>query len=131
MALGAMAQPRPYIGFVYPAGGQQGTTFQIRLGGQALDDVDTVLVTGSGVTARVTENYRRLNTEELELLNEQASVLRRETMSDSGRVQLMESEKPAMMSGTGTNQSAASAEQAVSGGDKEQAAQRLEKIEKR
>ena len=25
---------RPYIGFVYPAGGQQGTTFQIKLGGK-------------------------------------------------------------------------------------------------
>jgi hypothetical protein len=43
----------------------------------------------------------------------------------------MESEKPAMMSGTGTNQTEASAEQAASAGDKEQAAQRLEKIEKR
>ena len=27
-------QVRPYIGFVYPAGGQQGTTFQVKLGGQ-------------------------------------------------------------------------------------------------
>ena len=25
-----------YIGYVYPAGGQQGTTFPIRLGGQGL-----------------------------------------------------------------------------------------------
>ena len=30
------AGPRPYIGYVYPAGGQQGTTFQVRLGGQGL-----------------------------------------------------------------------------------------------
>ena len=30
----ALGQRRPYIGFVYPAGGQRGTTFQIRLGGQ-------------------------------------------------------------------------------------------------
>jgi hypothetical protein len=131
MALAALAQPRPYIGFVYPAGGQQGTTFQIRLGGQGLDDVDAVLVTGSGVAARVTENYRRLNTQELELLNEQARVLRRETMSDSARTQLMESEKPAMMSETGTNQPAAAATNAASAEDKEPAAQRLEKIEKR
>jgi len=142
MALAALAQTRPYIGFVYPAGGQQGTTFQIRLGGQGLDDVDTVLVTGSGVTARVTENYRRLNTQELELLNEQARLLRRETMSDSGRTQLMEMEKPAMMSAAGTNQPtmlsgietnqpAASATNAPSAEDIEQAAQRLEKIEKR
>ena len=30
----AFAQVRPYIGYAYPAGGQQGTTFQVRLGGQ-------------------------------------------------------------------------------------------------
>ena len=39
IAPAALAQTRPYIGFVYPAGGQQGTTFQVRLGGQGLDDV--------------------------------------------------------------------------------------------
>jgi hypothetical protein len=50
----AWAQVRPYIGFVYPAGGQQGTTFQIKLGGQGLDGVDQVFVTGAGVTARST-----------------------------------------------------------------------------
>src|SRR5512146_1473103 len=47
----ALAQPRPYIGYVYPAGGQQGTNVQIRLGGQGLDDLTGVLVTGAGVTA--------------------------------------------------------------------------------
>src|SRR5579859_668564 len=59
---------RPYIGFVYPAGGQRGTTFQIRLGGQALDELSGVLVTGGGVTAKLTENYRRLNMEEMLVL---------------------------------------------------------------
>jgi hypothetical protein len=73
----ALAQVRPYIGFVYPAGGQQGTTFQIRLGGQGLDDVNAVLVTGPGVNARVIENLRRLNNQELQLLNEQLRVLKR------------------------------------------------------
>ena len=40
MASSAQGQPTPYIGFVYPAGGQQGTTFQVKLGGQRLDGVD-------------------------------------------------------------------------------------------
>ena len=65
LAPAARAQPRPYIGFVYPAGGQQGTTFQVKLGGQGLDDVNEVLVTGSGVTARVVEYYRRLGNQEM------------------------------------------------------------------
>lgn len=70
------AQPRPYIGYVYPAGGQQGTTFQIKLGGQGLDNVDQVLVTGGGVEAHVLAYYRRLNNQETQLLNEQMKELR-------------------------------------------------------
>jgi hypothetical protein len=77
----ALAQTRPYIGFAYPAGGQQGTTSEIRLGGQGMDDVHTVLVTGSGVTARVVEYCRRLNNEEIQLMNEQLKELKRATSS--------------------------------------------------
>ena len=73
----AQAQPRPYIGFAYPAGGQQGTTFQVKLGGQALDDVTTVLVTGAGVAARVVEYDRQLNPQEITLLSEQLKELKR------------------------------------------------------
>ena len=49
---------------VVPAGGQQGTTFQIRLGGQNLDDVNEALVTGTGVTARIVDYYWRLSNQE-------------------------------------------------------------------
>jgi len=71
------AQQRPYIGYVYPAGGQQGTTFQVRLGGQNLDDVDAVLVSGTGVQAKVTECFRRLGNTETTLLREQLAELRK------------------------------------------------------
>ena len=76
MAPAAHAQKRPYIGYVYPAGGQQGTTFQVKLGGQDLDGVNAVLVTGPGVTARVVEYYRRLGNQEVQLLNEQLKELK-------------------------------------------------------
>ena len=79
LAPAARAQTRPYVGFVYPAGGQQGTTFEVRLGGQGLDNVHAALVTGSGVTAKVVEYYRRLNNQELQLLNEQLRELKRAT----------------------------------------------------
>jgi hypothetical protein len=102
-ALTGQAQTRPYIGFVYPAGGQKGTTFQIRLGGQGLDDVSSVVVTGSGITARVAENYRRLGNQEMQLLNEQLRELKRETMSDSSRALLMAAEKTNMMAATSKN----------------------------
>jgi len=72
----AVAQVRPYIGYAYPAGGQQGTTFQVRLGGQGLDDVRSVLVSGPGVQARVVEYHRRLNNQEIQLLKEQLKELK-------------------------------------------------------
>ena len=75
----ALAQTRPYIGYTFPAGGQQGTKFQIKLGGQGLDDVSGVQVTGSGVTAKVVECYRRINPQEMQLLNEQLKELKRAT----------------------------------------------------
>ena len=75
----ARAQVRPYIGFVYPAGGQRGTTFQIKLGGQGLDDLNEVFVTGSGVVAKVVEYDRTLNPQETTLLNEQLKELKRGT----------------------------------------------------
>lgn len=92
----ANAQQRPYIGYVYPAGGQQGTTFSVRVGGQAIDDTQGVLVTGKGISAKLAENYRRLNNQEMQLLNEQLSVLKRSTMSKAAREMVAE-ENPAMM----------------------------------
>ena len=72
----AHAQKRPYIGYAYPAGGQQATTFHVKLGGQNLDDVNAVLVTGPGVNARVLEYFRRLGNQEVQLLNEQLKELK-------------------------------------------------------
>ena len=51
------AQKRPYVGYVYPAGGQQGTTFPIRIGGQGLQFADGMIVTGD---EKVAERARRL-----------------------------------------------------------------------
>ncbi len=75
VAPAARAQ-QPYVGYVYPAGGRQGTTVQVRLGGQALDGVNRITVSGSGVRARLVEYNRRLNNQALSLLNEQLKELR-------------------------------------------------------
>ena len=56
LALHAHAQQAiPHIGYVYPAGGRQGTTFQITLGGQFLDGVSNVFISGAGAQAGVVE----------------------------------------------------------------------------
>lgn len=99
----AFGQARPYIGFVYPAGGRQGETFQIRLGGQGLEDANAVYVSGPGVTAKVTQCNRVLNNQETALLSEQVRILKRSRtnaapamMADTAQPMMMMQE-PAMM----------------------------------
>ena len=84
----AQAQVRPYLGYVYPAGGQQGTTFEVRLGGQGMDNNSSVQVSGKGVRAKVIEYLRRLNNEEMNLLKEQLAELKRATKQDDESLKL-------------------------------------------
>lgn len=69
-ALGAFAQRSPSVGFIYPAGGRQGTTFTAALSGQFLDGVTNVVVSGDGVQASVTDYVRPLNGRLLNLLRD-------------------------------------------------------------
>lgn len=66
-----------HIGYVYPAGGQQGTTFPIRLGGQRLADPVGLAVTGEGVSARLVDYYRVLDNQELTMLDQQLKELKK------------------------------------------------------
>ncbi|MFH1923086.1 MAG: PPC domain-containing protein [Planctomycetota bacterium] len=75
-ASSAPAQSTPYIGFVYPAGGQQGTTFQVRLGGQRIDGCSGAIVTGAGVSAKLVEYRRQMNNQEMSLMREQLRLLK-------------------------------------------------------
>ena len=81
----ALAQRGPYIGFVYPAGGQQGTTFSVKLGGQGLDGVDEAIVSGNGVSARVVEYHRKIGPQEIQLLREQLRNLKRGSRGAAAR----------------------------------------------
>ena len=74
-----------YIGFVYPAGGQRGTTFPIRLGGQGLVDASDLIVSGEGVSVRLVDYYRVLDNQELGLLRQQLRELKKKetTVSDA------------------------------------------------
>ena len=70
----AQAQRSAYIGFAYPAGGQRGTTVQLRLGGQRLEGAYGVVVSGPGVKARMVKYYRKMSNQDLRLLREQLCV---------------------------------------------------------
>jgi len=50
----------PRIGYLYPAGGQQGTVFQITAGGQYLNGVQDVHISGKGVHGSVVKYIRPL-----------------------------------------------------------------------
>lgn len=51
----------PHVGYVYPAGGQQGTTFRTLIGGQNLSGASVARISGAGVQAKVIEHVRPLN----------------------------------------------------------------------
>ncbi|MCM8788680.1 MAG: hypothetical protein NC907_02695, partial [Candidatus Omnitrophica bacterium] len=44
---------QPYIGYVYPAGGQTGTTFSVIIGGQNLRGANSVNFSTSGISAKI------------------------------------------------------------------------------
>lgn len=96
---GTLAQSRPYIGFAYPAGGQQGTTFQVRLGGQALDDVEGVVITGPGISGRIVQYYRNFNPQDMQLVSEQLRELKKATAASASAMMSM-TMSPMMASST-------------------------------
>ncbi|HEY3396111.1 MAG TPA: PPC domain-containing protein [Armatimonadota bacterium] len=60
-----LAQNGPNLGYVYPAGGRQGTVVRVTVGGQLLRDPQGVYVSGAGVSAAVVEYVRPLSDQEL------------------------------------------------------------------
>lgn len=72
---GQRRQPR--IGFVYPAGGQQGTTFIVSVGGLNLDRASAGYFTGTGVTAKIAGYERPLPPKEFNELREQVQTLQK------------------------------------------------------
>jgi len=67
----------PRIGYVYPAGGRQGTTFQVTVGGQFLSTVSNVHVSCTGVQAEVVEYNRPLTQKEFTDLREKLQELQK------------------------------------------------------
>lgn len=66
----------PRIGYVYPAGGRQGTTTTVTVGGQFLGDVSGASFFGDGIAARVLGAQRPLTQKELETFKEEGQALR-------------------------------------------------------
>ncbi|MBM4103436.1 MAG: hypothetical protein FJ263_05200 [Planctomycetes bacterium] len=73
----------PHIGYLYPAGGQQGTTVQVTAGGLYLRGVNNIYVSGQGISASVVKYQGRLkalNQEQREELRRRLGELRQKKM---------------------------------------------------
>jgi hypothetical protein len=77
-ATSATAQNAPRVGYVFPAGGQRGTSFEIAVGGQYLDGVDNARLSGAGVKAVVLEHVKPLNPQQANQLREKLKELQKE-----------------------------------------------------
>ncbi len=78
---------QPRIGYVYPAGGRAGTSFEVLVGGQALQTVTDVYVSGEGVQARINAYYpadRRFGPGQRQALGRRVQALIAQRMTDLG-----------------------------------------------
>jgi hypothetical protein len=71
----AFGQNGPHIGYVYPAGGRQGTSFQAVVGGQILNGATNAYVSGRGVQAAVLEYTKPLTQKEVNELRQKLKEL--------------------------------------------------------
>jgi len=84
-AWGAPATREPHIGYLFPAGGQRGSAFEVIAGGQLLRGPAAVYVSGEGVSARVIRHYRprtNLDREERQELQRRLRDLRRKRLDE-------------------------------------------------
>jgi hypothetical protein len=69
------AQPKPHIGYLYPAGGRQGASIEIHVGGQFLNGASKAFVSGQGVEVQEIEYVKLINGKETQLTREELQRL--------------------------------------------------------
>ena len=100
-ASGQTKTNQPHIGYLYPAGAQQGTVVRITAGGQALRNSTDVYVSGEGVHAKVIKycrSLRNLQSEQRKWLQTRLKELRDERLAKltpRGRRSAAPAKKPA------------------------------------
>jgi hypothetical protein len=87
----ALAQQNiPHLAYILPAGGQQGTSFQVKIGGQFLTNITGVLISGSGVETRIVENVRPMNANQAMQLRDRLQELQKQPMSAENRQEFID-----------------------------------------
>ncbi|MCU0983104.1 MAG: PPC domain-containing protein, partial [Pirellulaceae bacterium] len=80
----------PRIGYAYPAGGRQGATFQITLGGQFLNDIGRVSFSGTGVEARKVEGIQPMTEMDVRALRDRLAQLAKDQKELATRREMAE-----------------------------------------
>ena len=94
--LAARAQS-PHVGYVYPAGGQRGTNFQIKVGGQFLDGVSKAIFSGGGIQAGVVPQPARMTGKEATQLRVKLDELQKSKSDPEVKKQIAEIRKKLAM----------------------------------
>ena len=77
----------PHLGYVYPAGGRQGTSVQVKLGGQFLDGATNAFVTGAGIRTKVLEQFKPLTPQQANALRDKLKELQDKRIASQQRRQ--------------------------------------------
>jgi hypothetical protein len=98
LAIGAAAAwaqvAPPHVGCVYPAGGRQGGTCEIKVAGEHLEGAVSLHVSGDGVEGKILSHTRPLNQKELAALRKMLQDLeKKETKTESDRKEISEIRK--------------------------------------
>ena len=83
-------QPAPHVGYVYPAGGRQGTEFQVTVGGQFFNNVNRAFVSGAGAQAALVEYLKPLTPQEMNRLRERLQQLQKKPRTAETAKEMME-----------------------------------------
>jgi hypothetical protein len=98
-------QNAPRIGYTYPAGGRQGTSFQVVVGGQYLNSATNALVSGTGVLAKIIAYTRPLTAKEANDLREKLKSLQEKRMAaQNNRRGALQAEAPTSTNVTWTSE---------------------------
>ena len=81
----AQALNAPHASYVYPAGGRQASTVQVRVGGRSLDGVSTVVVSGAGVRAQVAALDKPLTQRQISDLRDRVAELQKTAKTPAER----------------------------------------------
>ena len=80
----------PHTGYAYPAGGQQGTSVQVAVGGRFLDGASGAVFTAPGLRAEISGYDKPLNPRELTELRDKLQEMQRGAVTPELRRQMVE-----------------------------------------